>query len=182
MESLRVPKENSEIKRELVALLPRLRRFALVLTRSSDAADDLVHSCVARALERLDQWVDGTRLDRWLFQIMKTVWLNNRTSASLRRTESIEDEEDARSIDGASAMEAYLTLKEVRHSFENLPPDQQRALLLVSVEGYSYKEAAEILDVPIGTVVSRLARGRAALVDRGAQQSKIVTLFQRKRG
>ena len=163
---MRVPVGTSEMRQQLVALLPRMRRFALVLTRSSDAADDLVQGAVTRALERQSQWIEGSRLDLWLFQIIKSVWLNGLKSASVRRTESLEGQEDTLSTDGSAAMEARITLDEVRAAFGRLPADQQRALLLVSVEGYSYKEAAAILDLPIGTVISRLARGRAALADR----------------
>ncbi len=84
-------------------------------------------------------------------------------------------------MDGSAAMEAHLTLDEVRHAFARLPPDQQRALLLVSVEGYSYKEAAEILDLPMGTVISRIARGRVALAELSTRMDDKVTLLRRKR-
>lgn len=169
------------MRQQLVALLPRMRRFALVLTRSSDAADDLVQGAVTRALERQSQWIEGSRLDLWLFQIIKSVWLNGLKSASVRRTESLEGQEDTLSTDGSAAMEARITLDEVRAAFGRLPADQQRALLLVSVEGYSYKEAAAILDLPIGTVISRLARGRAALADRLSPSTSNVTILRRER-
>lgn len=159
-----------------------MRRFALVLTRSSDAADDLVQASAARALERQDQWIEGTRLDRWLFQIIKTVWLNSRDAAAVRRTEAMDDMDDLRSVDGTSAMEAHLTLNEVRTAFARLPIEQRQALLLVSVEGYSYKEAAELLDVPIGTVISRIARGRVALAAGAEKPSDNVTILRRNRG
>ncbi len=161
-----------ELGRQLVELLPRLRRFALVLTRSADAADDLVQGSVARALERREQWEDGTRLDRWVFQIIKSVWLNSLKSARIRQMDSLDDHADPRGLDGASAMEAKLTLDEVRATFAGLPQAQQEALLLVCVEGYSYKEAAELLDLPMGTVVSRIARGRQALIDRQSASSQ----------
>ena len=153
----------------------------MVLTRSSDAADDLVQVSVARALERSDQWQAGSRLDHWLFQIVRSVWINHGKSARIRRTESLDDHEDLRSMDGAAAMEAHLTLDEVRAAFARLPADQQRALMLVTVEGYSYKEAAELLDVPLGTVISRIARGRAALAEPAPKTNSSVTIFQRKR-
>ena len=154
----------SHIRRQIVELLPRLRRFALVLTRSADAADDLVQSSVERGLTRLDQWEAGTRLDRWMFQIMKTVWLNTCRSEGIRQTESIEDHDLVQSVDGSRDIEARLTLAEVREAFDRLPPDQRQAMFLVSVEGYSYREASELLHIPMGTVMSRLARGRAALM------------------
>ena len=160
-----MPTGPSDLGRQLVALLPRLRRFAMMLTRSADTADELVQVSVARALERSDQWQPGSRLDHWLFQILRSVWINHGKAARVRRTESLDGHEDLRATDGAAAMEAKLTLDEVRAAFGRLPPDRQRALFLVTIEGYSYKEAAEILDVPIGTVISRIARGRAALAE-----------------
>jgi len=172
----------SDVRHQLIALLPRLRRFATVLTRSSDAADDLVQASVARALERHHQWNPGTRLDRWLFQIMKTVWLNNRKSDAIRRTESLRDHEFAGSVSGTAAVESKMLLREVRTAFARLPMEQQQALMLVSVEGYGYREAAELLDVPIGTVISRVARGRVALAERTSRDDDRVALLRRNRG
>lgn len=154
----------SEARREMVVLLPRLRRFALVLERSPDAADDLVQASLERALAKLDQWQPDSHLDRWIFQIMKTVWLNRRRSAALRRTENIDDHPDERSVDGVGVADAKLTLAEVRAAFERLPEEQRQALFLVSVEGYTYQEASELLDVPVSTLVGRLVRGRATLM------------------
>jgi RNA polymerase sigma-70 factor (ECF subfamily) len=172
----------SEVRQQLIELLPRLRRFAMVLTRSSDAADDLVQASVARALERQSQWNPDSRLDRWLFQIMKTVWLNTRKSAAIRRTESLEDHEINWSVSGTAAVESKMTLREVRVAFARLPIEQQQALMLVSVEGYGYREAAELLDVPIGTVISRVARGRVALAERTERADDRVSLLRRNRG
>jgi RNA polymerase sigma-70 factor (ECF subfamily) len=172
----------SDVRKQLIDLLPRLRRFAMVLTRSSDAADDLVQASVARALERQSQWNPDSRLDRWLFQIMKTVWLNNRKSAELRRTEPLEDHEINWSVSGTAAVESKITLREVRTAFMRLPIEQQQALMLVSVEGYGYREAAELLDVPIGTIISRVARGRVALAERTSRSDDRVALLRRKGG
>jgi RNA polymerase sigma-70 factor (ECF subfamily) len=172
----------SDVRQQLIALLPRLRRFAAVLTRSSDAADDLVQASVARALERHSQWNPGTRLDRWLFQIMKTVWLNNRKSDAIRHTEQLQDHENAGSVSGTAAVESKMLLREVRTAFARLPMEQQQALMLVSVEGYGYREAAELLDVPIGTVISRVARGRVALAERTSRDDDRVALLRRNRG
>lgn len=144
-------------------------------------ADDLVQSSATRALERHDQWEDGTRLDHWLFRIIKTVWLNGRKSATLRQTEALDDDTDTGAIDGSAAMEAHMTLKEVRAAFVRLPEDQQKALFLVSVEGYSYREAAELLDVPLGTVISRIARGRVALAQRTTDNTDKIVVLRRNR-
>ncbi len=176
-----VPLGQIELGRQIVDLLPRMRRFALVLTRSPDMADDLVQSSAARALERTAQWEDGTRLDHWLFRIIKTVWLNGRKAARLRQTECLDDHADSSATDGSAAMEAHMTLNEVRAAFARLPEDQQRALFLVSVEGYSYRQAAELLDVPLGTVISRLARGRVALAQRTTDNTDRIVVLRRNR-
>ena len=154
----------SDTREQVIALLPRLRRFALALTRSADAADDLVQSAVERALGRLDQWQPDTQLDRWMFRIMKTVWINSRRAAALRSTEPLEDHTEAEAVDGVREAEARISLAQVRQAFTRLSAEQQQAILLVSVEGYTYSEAADLLGVPMGTVISRLARGRALLM------------------
>jgi RNA polymerase sigma-70 factor (ECF subfamily) len=153
-----------DIRREFVSLLPRLRRFALVLTGSVDQADDLVQGTLLRALDRIDQCRDSGHLDRWLFSIQKTVWLNTLRAAALRRTEPLEDYDELAASDGVRSLEASVTLSEVRAAFERLSPDHRQVLFLVCVEGYSYSAAAEFLGIPVGTVMSRLARGRAALM------------------
>jgi RNA polymerase sigma-70 factor (ECF subfamily) len=153
-----------EAHRQMVALLPRLRRFALVLERSDDAADDLVQASLERALIKLDQWQRDPNLDRWIFRIMKTVWLNRRRGAALRQTENIEDHADRGAVDGVGVADAKLTLAEVRAAFDKLPDEQRQALFVVSVEGYTYSEASDLLGVPISTIIGRLVRGRATLM------------------
>jgi RNA polymerase sigma-70 factor, ECF subfamily len=165
----------SAIHAGLIALLPRLRRFALVLARNSDAADDLVQASVERALSRESQWQPDSRLDRWMFQIMRTVWLNSRRAAVLRQTEPIDAHiDEIGGHDGVSAAVARLTIEEVRRNFAFLPHEQQQAMMLVCVEGYTYAEAADLLGIPMGTVISRLTRGRMTLMARqsGTQPSR----------
>lgn len=173
---------NTELHQEIVALLPRLRRFALVLARNADAADDLVQSTVARALDKKDQFRPDSQLDRWMFQILRSIWISDRRSAALRQTELLDDHVDrVGGPDGSSVAEGRLALAEVQTRFKTLPHEQQQPLLLVCVEGYSYAEAAQLLGIPIGTVMSRLARGRAALM--AAQAPSVpnnVTYLQRK--
>jgi RNA polymerase sigma-70 factor, ECF subfamily len=151
------------VRHELVALLPRLRRFALVLTRSADLADDLVQTAVLRALEHLDQCPEEM-VDRWLFRILKTVWLNSQRSAALRRTEPLDEHTDAWTCDGIREVESKIALSEVWNAFSCLTAEQRETIHLVCVEGYSYTAAAEFLGVPVGTVMSRLSRGRVALM------------------
>jgi RNA polymerase sigma-70 factor (ECF subfamily) len=171
----------SEARRRLLPLLPRLRRFALVLTHSPDAADDLLQSALERALARLDQWQPDSHLDRWMFAIIRSVWLNSQRAAAIRRTEPLEEHEDLVAGDGERLVEASITLAEVRAAFALLSPEQREALLLVGVEGYTYAEAAAFLGLPIGTVISRLTRGRLALATAlRERQPSNVTLFRQK--
>lgn len=155
---------NDSIRAGMVELLPRLRRFAFSLTGSRDQADDLVQETCARALARVDQWQPGTRLDSWMFRIAQNIWLD-RLRADRVRNESVELDAGADVIgsDGRIVTESALTLSAVNAGIAKLPPDQRVLVSLVCVDGVSYKEAAQILDVPIGTVMSRLARARASL-------------------
>ncbi|TQV83917.1 RNA polymerase sigma factor [Denitrobaculum tricleocarpae] len=150
----------------MVAMLPRLRRFAYALTGSTDLGDDLVQAACERALSRLDQWQKGTRLDSWMFRIMQTIWIDQMRAKKVRGHKiDLETAGDVAGEDGERAMEARLTLKRVRSAVEELPEEQRLVLTLVSIDGRSYKEAAQILDVPVGTITSRLARARRRLYE-----------------
>jgi len=152
------------VRRDLIALLPRLRRFARSLTRSADQADDLVQNALERALRNLDGWTPGTRLDSWMFRIMKNCWIDEIRSKTVRdRVLAPEEAGAAVGADGAMAMEHFLEAQAVREAMNTLPEEQRLAVALVLVEGFSYREAADMLEVPIGTLTSRLARGRAAI-------------------
>jgi len=150
----------------MLALLPRLRRFAYGLTGSIDEGDDLVQITCERAIRNIDTWQVGTRLDSWMYRIARNQFLNQ-VRASKLRGQRLEAEDIDRHIyvDGARAMEAQLTLNAVRDQIARLPEEQRSILLLVCVEGLSYKEVAAVLDLPMGTVTSRLARARMALKD-----------------
>lgn len=150
---------------QLVALLPRLRRFARGLTGAADRADDLVQAACERALARMEQWTPGTRLDSWMFRIVRTIWIDELRAQAVRvRAHDRQEDESERAFDGERHMEAHITMEAVRAAVAKLQPEQREILVLVGVEGVSYKEAADILDIPIGTVMSRLARARAALL------------------
>jgi RNA polymerase sigma factor (sigma-70 family) len=155
----------NRLEREIVDLLPRLRRLARVLTRDVADADDLVQLTVERALVLRGQWRPGTQLHSWMFRIMKNAWIDE-SRARTRRAAVLSPEEDAVHIgsDGAGAMAARLEARAVEDAMARLPEDQRLAVALVLVEGLSYKEAAEVLEVPQGTLTSRLGRGRAALL------------------
>ena len=148
---------------QLVAVLPRLRRFARGLTGSAVEADDLVQAACERALARTHQFQAGTRFDSWMFRIVQTVWIDQIRARDIRRTESEDAARQVGSDESVRRVEARMALREVQAAIVTLPPEQRAALLLVTVEGLSYKEAAEVAAVPVGTIMSRLARARLAL-------------------
>ncbi len=148
---------------QLIALLPRLRRFARGLTGSAVDADDLVQAASERALARRHQFQEGTRFDSWMFRIVQTIWIDQIRARDVRKEDGDIGEERLGSDEPVRRVEARLALAEVRRAVERLPPDQRTALLLVTVDGLSYKEAAEVVGVPVGTIMSRLARARIAL-------------------
>ena len=152
---------SQNIHEQIVMLLPRLRRFARNLTRNPHDADDVVQIALERALTRLDQWRSDARLDSWLFKIVRNAWIDELRSRG-RRNKIFLAEEAGENV-GADSMERESELLSVQSAMAQLPEDQREAVSLVLVEGLPYKEAAEVLDVPIGTLTSRLARGREAL-------------------
>lgn len=156
-----------EARQQIVTVLPKLRRFAISLTGSFQEADDLVHAAIERALSRLDQWEPGTRIDSWMYSIIRTTWLNQRRAVKRHGWVSSADEDFGLHDHGAGAraIEATVSLNEVRQAIGRLPEQSRTVLFLVCVEGLKYKEAAEVLDVPVGTVMSRLARARLMLVE-----------------
>ncbi len=155
---------DQSFSQQLVALLPRLRRFARGLTGSREEGDDVVQAACERALTRRDQFEPGSRLDSWMYRIMQTVWIDQ-----LRRRRQGEIGIDPADLaeypggDSAAESEDKLYLAEVRRALAHLHEDHRTVLMLISVEGLAYKEAAEVLDLPIGTVMSRLSRARLAL-------------------
>ena len=134
-----------------------------MLTRRSHDAEDLVQATCLRAIERADQFTPGTRLDRWLFTILRSIWLNQIRSDRLREGEGSVDAETTLSFDGAKAIETNIITAQVLRKLGALPTAQRETALLVYAEGYTYSEAAAMLGVPVGTVMSRLATVRAAL-------------------
>jgi RNA polymerase sigma-70 factor (ECF subfamily) len=148
----------------MVALLPRLRRFACALTGSMDEGDDLAQATVERAIRNLDKWQPGTRLDSWMFRIAQNIRLNRIRGMQIRNRHLQAVSTDHHAVsDGVRTAETRLTLAAVRQFVARLPEEQRAVLLLVCVEGLSYREVCETLDLPMGTVTSRLARARIAL-------------------
>jgi RNA polymerase sigma factor (sigma-70 family) len=153
-----------QVRSDIVALLPRLRRFARALTGQAADADDIVQIAVERALMRIDQFQPGTRLDAWLLSIVRNAWIDEARSRTRRAKVFAPAEEGERvGSDGAAEVHAKLETEDVWKAMKKLPEEQREAVALVCVEGLAYREAAEALGVPIGTLTSRLARGREAL-------------------
>jgi RNA polymerase sigma-70 factor, ECF subfamily len=146
---------------QLVALLPRLRRFARSLTHHAADADDLVQLALERALQKIGQWRAGTRLDSWMFGIIHNAWIDEIRARRRRERVLAPAEAGAQVADAAS--EAPIQRLSLEAAFAQLPEEQRAAVSLVLVEGLAYKEAAALLEVPIGTLTSRIARGRATL-------------------
>lgn len=145
---------------QLRDMLQRLRRFALWLTRDASSADDLVQATVERALSRRAQQAGADSLRPWLFAILYRLFIDTkRRERRHARWLAWFGREEATGSD----TEAIVLAESGLAAFARLPTEQRALLLLVSVEGLSYKEAAQALDVPIGTVMSRLSRARAAL-------------------
>jgi RNA polymerase sigma-70 factor, ECF subfamily len=147
----------------LVAMLPRLRRFARGLTGTAAEADDLVQAACERALSRRHQFQEGTRFDSWMFRIVQTIWIDQLRARGVRKEDGEITEEQCGSDAPVRRIEARLALAEVRRAIDQLPLDQRTTLMLVTVEGFSYREAAAVVGVPVGTIMSRLARARIAL-------------------
>ncbi|MBA4253554.1 MAG: RNA polymerase sigma factor [Betaproteobacteria bacterium] len=157
---------SSDPRAELISLLPRLRRFAYGLTGDGHQADDLVQAGCLKAIERWSQYQSGTSLASWLFRILQTTWLDEYRTRQRQQTDSWDEGfDELMGDDGTSLLEARSEARAVRRLVAELPEDQRAVLMLVAVEGLSYKEAAEVLELPLGTVMSRLARARARLAE-----------------
>jgi RNA polymerase sigma-70 factor, ECF subfamily len=148
------------LQSRIVELLPKLRRFARALTRHMHDADDLVQQTLERAVTHLEQWQTDTRLDSWLYGILKNAWIDE-LRARARRERVLASGEETDSVPDRTA-DAVATLS-IEQALERLPQEQRLAVALVLIEGLPYKEAAQIIGVPMGTLTSRLARGREAL-------------------
>ncbi len=147
----------------MAAELARLWRYGLLLSRNRETAQDLVQATCLRALERAQQFAPGTRLDRWLIAIMHSVWLNQVRAQKVRQGKGLVDADAVLVFDGLKQTEANILAGQVLRQVDGLPDAQREAVYLVYVEGFTYKEAAEVLGVPTGTIMSRLAAARSRL-------------------
>lgn len=176
-------RREENLRLQIEALLPRLRRFARSLTKDVDRADDLVQQACQRALERIYQLRPGSKLDSWLYRIIHTKWIDR---VRQDKTRSIKmdlyirnDDTDQRSNPQTTNLESLIDLK---HSFDGIQEEHQAVISLVCIEGYSYSETAAILNIPPGTVASRVARARKILSKRmGPPPSNVHILPQDKR-
>jgi RNA polymerase sigma-70 factor (ECF subfamily) len=155
----------ADFAEDLVKLLPQLRRFARGLARDAADGDDLCQMTIERALKSRHLWQDGTRLDAWVYRIMRNLWIDeararNRRGQLFAPAEAGDDVGTA----GDAAIEAQVELGNVGRAMARLPDDQREAVMLVLVEGFSYKDAADVIGCPMGTLTSRLGRGREALL------------------
>jgi RNA polymerase sigma-70 factor, ECF subfamily len=149
------------LRERIVALLPRLRRFARTLARNAHDADDVVQVAVERALARLEQLRPGSEISSWLFGIVRNAWIDE-VRGRARQGRVFAAEELGEHV-GEDSMGSVADTLAVQNALARLPEEQRAAVGLVLVEGLSYKEAARVMEIPIGTLTSRLARGREAL-------------------
>mgnify|MGYP000748952375 CR=1 FL=1 len=142
--------------------LPRLRRYAIALLGDRGRVDDLVQDTVERALSRLHLWKSGTNMRSWLFTIMHNLHVNNlRRDRAMGDAVPLEDWHPA--LSRPAEQHDAVRMVEVADALATIPLEQREVVLLIALEGLSYREAAEVTGVPMGTVMSRLARGREAL-------------------
>jgi len=163
------------LQEDIVDLIPRLRRFAFGLTGNSTDADDVVQIALERSLTRLHQYKPGTRLDSWMFRIVQNCWFNE--CRRNQRTETGMDMTDLERLPNAPVADhsqRHDQLRDITHAMSHLNDDQRSLVMTVLVEGHSYKDAADLFEIPIGTVMSRLTRARktlmAILSDDGAEE------------
>ena len=155
-----------DVQNTLIALMPDLRRFARSLTKSADAADDLVQAAYERVLNRQGGLDAIEQPASWMRCIIRNLWIDEKRSSRDRLSAPLEAAEQVAVEDTERAVVARSTLTRVRDVMATLPEEQQTAIMLVCVNGLSYAEAAAELDIPIGTLMSRLCRGRLELARR----------------
>lgn len=158
----------------LPKIYPRLWRYGLVLSGDPTVAEDLAQTTALRALEKSSGYTPGTRLDRWLMTMLHRLWLNERRSAAVRRAGGLVSVDDIDIPDGSADTETNILAREVFAKVMKLPEAQRGTVVLVYVEGFSYREASEFLDVPIGTVMSRLAGARKTLAEANSEDVRHV--------
>lgn len=153
-----------QFKTEMISLLPRLQRFAMSLTRSRPDADDLLQEACATALQKWQQYDPSHPLDRWMFRVVRNLWVSEIRKRKVRQGEGQVDAESASGLQAPGNTEDALTAQQLRCKVTDLDPDLSQPLMLVCAEGYSYREVSDLLSIPIGTVMSRIHRARKLLI------------------
>jgi len=154
---------SDQFKAEMIALLPRLRRFALSLTRSGPDADDLLQEACTTALQRWQQFDPAQPFDRWMFRIVRNLWISEVRKRQVRLGQGQVNAEDAVDLQAPGSPDEMMEARQVRGKVADLDKELSQPLMLVCAEGYSYREVSELLDIPIGTVMSRIHRARKQL-------------------
>lgn len=183
------PPRMTDILQQIEREIPRLRRYARYLRREPDHADDLVQECLSRAIAKIDTWQPGTNLRAWLFVILRNCHINEIRRE--RRIVSIDDDSPGTGTEPTltvpGSQETRVALAEVRNAYLSLSEEHREVLLLVAIEGLQYEEASAILDVPLGTVRSRLSRARQALrqaldAGHGVAHNRVARTAERSHG
>lgn len=159
---------NNDLRRQLIEFLPRLRRFTRSLASGDPhLGDDLAQSAVVKALENIDRFAPGTRLDSWMYRIAQNLWIDMLRAERAKGTWVPEEALDhIAGEDGRDVVDVWIDLAATRKAIEELPDDQRAVVMLVLVDGMSYQDASQALALPIGTVMSRLYRARASLTEK----------------
>lgn len=155
---------SDQFKSEMISLLPRLRRFALSLTRSGPDADDLLQEACTTALQKWQQYDPAQPFDRWMFRVVRNLWVSEIRKRQVRQGTGQIDAQDAPELQAVGSADEVLEAKQVRGKVADLDAELSQPLMLVCAEGYSYREVSDLLGIPIGTVMSRIHRARKQLV------------------
>lgn len=160
-------RDDITFRRELASLLPRARRFALVLTRNAAEADDLTQAALERAMVKASLYDPSKRLDTWVFKIMQNHWIDQRRKMARRGTQTgIDALAFTAGEDGRTLMETHDLVRRVAGAIGTLQEEQRAVVALVWIDGFKYQDAADVLGIPVGTVMSRLSRARQNLLAR----------------
>ncbi|MEO0326990.1 MAG: RNA polymerase sigma factor [Pseudomonadota bacterium] len=167
--------QNSEhiVRGGITKIFPRLWRYCLVLTSDTTKADDLAQAACLRALERAHSFEAGSHFDRWLFRLTQRLWIDEIRKVAVRRGGGLSSIEEVDLMDLAPNPEQQTLNREILMGIMRLPEAQRVAILLVYVEGHSYRDAADILGIPVGTVMSRLSVARGKLVETFSDRAEV---------
>lgn len=164
---------NSVVRQEIDAIYPRLWRYCLALTSNASQADDLAQAACLRALEKAHHFEVGSYFDRWMFRLTQRLWFNELRKNAVRTGSGLVNIDEVDLRDNALDPESNLMGRDVVRNIMHLPEAQRMVVILVYVEGHSYRDAAMILDIPVGTVMSRLAVARSKLAQKFRTESDV---------